>query len=97
MIQGMCPECEGIGRTVQLDQDKLLDRSKSLNGGAILHPDFKVGGFRWKMYGMSGLFDNDKPIQRYSAKELHALLNGADVKVSEGGHPWRRGGIRGNC
>src|SRR4051812_19373143 len=37
--QGMCPECEGIGRTVQIDLDRLLDHSKSLNGGAILHPD----------------------------------------------------------
>jgi excinuclease UvrABC ATPase subunit len=34
--QGMCPECEGIGKTVQLDLNKFLDRSKSLNDGAIL-------------------------------------------------------------
>src|SRR5688500_12331151 len=31
--QGMCPECEGLGRAVQLDLDKFLDRSKSLNEG----------------------------------------------------------------
>jgi excinuclease UvrABC ATPase subunit len=82
--QGMCPECEGIGRTVQLDLDKFLDRSKSLNGGAILHPEFKVGKWMWKMYPMSGLFDNDKPIQEYNQQELHALLYGADLKVSWG-------------
>jgi excinuclease UvrABC ATPase subunit len=29
--QGMCPECEGIGKMVQLDLDKFLDKSKSLN------------------------------------------------------------------
>jgi excinuclease UvrABC ATPase subunit len=39
--QGMCPECEGIGKTVQLDLDKFLDRSKSLNGGAILFDNDK--------------------------------------------------------
>ena len=83
-IQGMCPECEGIGRTTQLDLEKLLDRSKSLNEGAILHPDFKVGGFRWKMYPYSGLFDSDKPIKDYSDEELNALLYGADIKVSWG-------------
>ncbi|NTU83692.1 MAG: excinuclease ABC subunit UvrA [Chloroflexales bacterium] len=82
--QGMCPECEGIGKTVQLDLDKLLDRSASLNGGAILHPEFKVGKWMWKMYPLSGLFDNDKPIKDYSDEELHALLYGADVKVSFG-------------
>ncbi len=83
--QGMCPECEGIGKTVQLDLERFLDRSKSLNGGAILHPEFKVGKWMWKMYPLSGLFDNDKPIADYSEQELHALLYGADdVKVSFG-------------
>jgi len=28
--QGMCPECEGIGRTIQLDLDRFLDRSTSI-------------------------------------------------------------------
>lgn len=83
--QGMCPECEGIGRTVQLDLDTFLDRSKSLNEGAILHPEFKVGKWMWKMYPLSGLFDSDKPIKDYSDEELQALLYGAeDVKVSFG-------------
>jgi excinuclease UvrABC ATPase subunit len=82
--QGMCPECEGIGKTVQLDLEKLLDRNKSLNEGAILHPEFKVGKWMWKMYPLSGLFDNDKPIKDYTEKELHALLYGADLKVSFG-------------
>jgi excinuclease UvrABC ATPase subunit len=82
--QGMCPECEGIGKTVQLDMDKFLDTSKSLNEGAILHPEFKVGKWMWKMYPLSGLFDNDKPIKDYSEEELYALLHGADIKVSWG-------------
>jgi excinuclease UvrABC ATPase subunit len=83
--QGMCPECEGIGKTVQVDLDKLLDRGKSLNEGAILHPEFKVGKWMWKMYPLSGLFDADKPIHRYTKKELEALLYGAEgVKVSFG-------------
>lgn len=82
--QGMCPECEGIGKTVQLDLERFLDRSKSLNGGAILHPEFKVGKWMWKMYPLSRLFDNDKPIRNYNEEELHALLYGADVKVSWG-------------
>lgn len=82
--QGMCPECEGIGKTVQLDMDKFLDRRLSLNEGAILHPEFKVGKWIWKTYALSGLFDNDKPIKDYTDKELHALLHGEDVRVSFG-------------
>ena len=79
--QGMCPECEGIGKTVQLVMDKFLDRSLSLNNGAILHPDFKVGKLLWKTYALSGLFDNDKPIADYTDEELNALLNGADMAM----------------
>ena len=82
--QGMCLECEGIGRTIQLDLDRFLDRSKSLNDGAVQHPDFKVGSWIWKSYAKSGLFDNDKPIADYSDDELHQLLYGADLKVSFG-------------
>jgi excinuclease UvrABC ATPase subunit len=91
--QGMCPECEGIGKTVQPDLEKFLDRSKSLNGGAILHPEFKIGKWMWKMYPLSGLFDNDKPIKDYTDPELHALLYGADVKVSAGGYGTKYEGL----
>ncbi len=84
--QGMCPECEGIGKTVQLDLGKFLDPSKSLNGGALLHPELQVGKWMWKMYPSSGLFDNDRPIAEYTAEERYALLHGADVKVSEGAY-----------
>lgn len=83
--QGMCPACEGIGRTVQIDLDRFLDRSKSLNGGALLHPEFAVGKWMWKMYPLSGLFDPDKPVQDYTEAELNALLYGKDdVRVSFG-------------
>ncbi|WP_420595839.1 ATP-binding cassette domain-containing protein [Deinococcus sp.] len=82
--QGMCPECEGIGTTTQLDLDRLLDRRLSLNGGAILHPEFKVGKWLWKIYALSGLFNNDKPVREYSEKELHNFLYGRDLKVSLG-------------
>lgn len=83
--QGMCGECEGIGKTVQLVLEKLLDRGKSLNEGAILHPEFKVGKWVWKTYTLSGLFDNDKPVSEYTDAELHALLHGAEnVKIAMG-------------
>ncbi|MFC6748076.1 ATP-binding cassette domain-containing protein [Deinococcus aquaticus] len=80
----MCPECEGIGRTTQLDLDRLLDRSLSLNGGAIQHPDFRPGKWLWKTYALSGLFDLDRPVQDYSEHDLHLLLHGRDLKVSLG-------------
>lgn len=82
--QGMCTECEGIGRTVQLDLEKFLDRSLSINGGAFLHPEFRVGKWFWKTYVLSGLFDNDKPIRDYTSDALHSLLYGSDIRIEFG-------------
>ncbi|WP_019586634.1 ATP-binding cassette domain-containing protein [Deinococcus apachensis] len=75
--QGMCLECEGLGVAVGLDLEKFLDRSKSLNGGALLHPDFRPGKWLWKTYAQSGFFDVDKPLERYSDEEMRLLLHGA--------------------
>ncbi|RYG67752.1 excinuclease ABC subunit UvrA, partial [bacterium] len=82
--QGMCPECEGIGKTVQADIDKLLDWDKSINGGALLHPEFKVGKWMWKPYARCGLFDIDKPIKEFTEKEKEQLLYGAELRVDYG-------------
>ncbi len=82
--QGMCPECEGIGKTVQLDLDRFLDRRKSLNEGALLHPEYKVGKWIWKIYAQSGFFDNDKPLADYTDEELQTLLYGTGHKVNFG-------------
>lgn len=78
---GMCPECSGVGEVVQIDVDKLLDRSKSLNEGAILFPAFKVGGWLWSTFTYSGLFDNDKRLADYTDAEWDTLLNGKESKI----------------
>ena len=33
--QGMCPNCNGLGRKLDVDMEKFLDKTKSLNEGAI--------------------------------------------------------------
>ncbi|MFD6160102.1 ATP-binding cassette domain-containing protein [Nocardia sp. NPDC060256] len=83
--QGMCPECEGLGRTARLDLDLLLDRKKSLNEGAITSPLFAVGGYPWITYAESGVFDPDKPLQKFTAEEWEKLLYGGGFKVRRPG------------
>ncbi|UWP78472.1 excinuclease ABC subunit UvrA [Dactylosporangium fulvum] len=73
--QGMCPECEGLGRTTTLDLDAFLDRSRSLNEGALLHPDFQPSTWYFRMFAASGFFDLDKPLSQYSDEEWHNLLH----------------------
>ncbi|MFJ4653603.1 ATP-binding cassette domain-containing protein [Nocardia sp. NPDC088792] len=79
--QGMCTECDGLGMTVAADPDKLVDKSKSLNEGAILLPGYNAGGGSWQMYGSSGRFDPDKKLRDYTDAEWHELLHGSGGKV----------------
>lgn len=73
---GMCLECNGLGKKVEVDLDKFLDPTKSLNDGAILFPTFAVGSWYWKSYTFSGMLDNDKKLEDYSEEEMHTLLYG---------------------
>lgn len=81
---GMCSCCEGLGKTNVVDLDKLIDKEKSLNEGAIQFPTFEVGGWRWTRYVYSGLFDNDKKIKDYTEEEWNNLIYTNDLKLS---HP----------
>jgi excinuclease UvrABC ATPase subunit len=80
-VQGICPECNGLGRKVGVDLDAFLDRSKSLNGGALLYPEYAVGSWGWTVATQSGRFDNDKKLAKYTDEEMELLLHGAPMKV----------------
>ncbi|WP_405182292.1 excinuclease ABC subunit UvrA [Nocardia sp. NBC_01377] len=79
--QGMCPDCDGLGYTVRADPDRMLDRSRSLNEGAILLPGYAVGSGDWQLYGKSGRFDPNKKLSDYSEEEFHDFLYGTGGKV----------------
>lgn len=87
--QGMCPNCNGIGRKLGVDLDKFLDTSRSINEGAILFPEYAVEGWSWNIITQSGLFDNDKKLSDYTPKEMDLLLNSKSykVKMQFGGKP----------
>jgi excinuclease UvrABC ATPase subunit len=81
ILGGMCAECEGLGRMSTVDIDELLDRSKSLNEGAIRFPNFQPGTWYHRIYAESGFFDPDKPVRDFSDAELERLLHGEQTKV----------------
>src|SRR5882724_2845403 len=78
---GMCPACEGLGRVSQIDIDALVDRTKSLEEGAIVFPTFYVGGYNWLTFPKSKLFDVKKPLKKYSKEEWNKLLHFEDPKM----------------
>lgn len=71
---GMCPRCEGRGAVTDLDLGQLFDDTKSLNEGAITVPGYKGGGWNSRLYAESGFYDPDKPIKKFTKKELHDFL-----------------------
>ncbi|MFW6232241.1 MAG: ATP-binding cassette domain-containing protein [Spirochaetota bacterium] len=79
--EGMCPECKGLGRTIKVDDSAMYDPSRSLANGAILHPDYKPGGYLWRQIAQSGLFDMDRPLREWSECELERLLRGEQTEV----------------
>jgi excinuclease UvrABC ATPase subunit len=81
--EGMCPQCNGLGKEIKVDIDIFLDRTLSIREGAITHPHYKVGGFLWKELITLGMIDVDKPISAFSDEELHKLLYSEPVKVSD--------------
>ncbi|WP_327112117.1 excinuclease ABC subunit UvrA [Streptomyces sp. NBC_01341] len=79
---GMCPRCEGRGTVSDIDLSQLYDDSKSLSDGAFTIPGWKSDSF-WtvRVYAESGLLDPDKPIRRFTKKEMHDFLHHEPVKV----------------
>jgi excinuclease UvrABC ATPase subunit len=79
--QGMCPACEGMGRVSTVDVDEMVDRTKSLNEGAITLPNFGVDSWQWRMYAETGFFDPDKKLADYTKAEWQKFMHGEEEKV----------------
>ncbi len=75
---GMCPQCQGIGRSCVLKLYRAVDREKSIAQGAIQLPGYSVGSYYLQVILNSGLFDNDKPVKNFNQDEMDLLLNGEE-------------------
>ncbi|MEV8569376.1 excinuclease ABC subunit UvrA [Streptomyces sp. NPDC051322] len=81
IVGGMCPRCEGRGAVTDIDLSQLYDDSKSLNEGALTIPGYKAGGWNYRLFSASGFVDADKPIAKYTKKELHDFLHHEPVRM----------------
>ncbi|MFE3451619.1 ATP-binding cassette domain-containing protein [Nonomuraea sp. NPDC059194] len=82
--EGMCPECEGLGKVSDIDVDELVDRERSLNDGAIKVPGFAVDTWYWQLVAHSGFFDPDLKLQDYTPEQWADLLHKPATKVKIG-------------
>jgi excinuclease UvrABC ATPase subunit len=82
---GMCPRCEGRGTVSDIDLSQLYDDSKSLHEGAFTIPGYTTGGWGYRLYTESGFYDPDKPIRKFTKKELQDLLYHEPVRMKIAG------------
>jgi excinuclease UvrABC ATPase subunit len=74
ILGGMCSRCEGRGSVSDFDLTALYDGSLSINEGALSVPGFSVDGWFGRIFSGCGFFDPDKPIKKFTKRELTALL-----------------------
>jgi excinuclease UvrABC ATPase subunit len=84
-LGGMCPRCEGKGLVSDIDLSQIYDETKSLNEGAIAVPGYKAGGWSVRFFTESGFLDPDKPVAKFSKKELEDFLYKEPTKVKIAG------------
>jgi excinuclease UvrABC ATPase subunit len=80
-LGGMCPRCEGRGSVTDIELSALYDVTKSLNEGALTIPGYTMDGWYGRIYRGCGYFDPDKPISKYTKKEMHDLLHREPTKI----------------
>ncbi|MBR3228044.1 MAG: excinuclease ABC subunit UvrA [Erysipelotrichaceae bacterium] len=84
---GACPECKGLGITLEVDVDYLIpDRSLSIAEGAIRYYKNIVGTSNIEWQNFAALLKHyrislNKPIEKMTKRELDIILYGSDEPV----------------
>ncbi len=80
---GACPECNGIGKKLRVDEDKIIvDKEKSILEGGLLIPGAStIKGYAWtvfeaaaKSYGISLI----APVKSLTKEEMNIIFYGGD-------------------
>ncbi len=79
-LGGMCPRCEGMGSVSDFDLTAIYDETKTLSEGALTVPGYSMDGWYGRIFAGFG-FDMDKPIAKFTKKELDDLLYKQPTKI----------------
>ncbi|MGW4833415.1 ATP-binding cassette domain-containing protein [Amycolatopsis japonica] len=83
--EGMCPDCEGLGKVSSIDIDQLVDKELSLDEGAITVPNFAPGGWYWKGLAESGFVDPAVKLKDYTPQQWEDFMHKPATKMKLGG------------
>lgn len=73
---GRCPRCDGFGKVVEPDVNKLVDFDKSLREYAIQFQPLSPAAWQGRWMMTCGLFDPDLPIKDYPKETQDLFLYG---------------------
>lgn len=79
---GACKKCKGLGRALDINHSKLIDVNKSLNDGAILYSNWRVGSMYWKIIRSTGFFDMAKKLSDFTPDEFDKLMYSPKEKLN---------------
>ena len=84
-LGGMCSRCEGRGSVSDFDLTALYDESLTINEGALTIPGWSMEGWQGRILRGCGYFDCDKPIKKFTKRELQDLLHREPTKIKVDG------------
>lgn len=79
--EGMCPACKGLGKRITVNIKRLLDLSKTIEEGAIGHPDYAIGKWYWREIMTSHLLPLNKKLGDFTKEEMDLLLWANEVPI----------------
>ncbi|TDQ04370.1 ATP-binding cassette domain-containing protein [Labedaea rhizosphaerae] len=85
ILGGMCPRCEGRGAVNDIDLTQIYDEELSLRDGALKIPGYSMDGWYGRIFTGSGFFPMDKPIKKFTKRQLNDLLYKEPTKIKVDG------------
>ncbi|WP_136468592.1 ATP-binding cassette domain-containing protein [Flagellimonas onchidii] len=80
--EGMCSTCSGRGKKMMIDVNLLLDKSKSIKEGGILHPSYDIEKWYWREILYSNVLPFTKKLEDFTKEEMELLLYAKDHPIS---------------
>lgn len=74
---GMCPDCTGLGERMELDEESLFDRKKSIREGGLRFSQF-TDSWQNKLYLNNPFLNPDKKLEDFTDEEWKTLRLGTD-------------------
>ena len=81
---GACPECTGLGETMEYDEDLIIpDKSLSFNDGAFkwYNPDSNWNRVRFEAIAEIYDFSLDTPVEKLTKKQYNAIMYGTKENI----------------